>query len=384
MCYALLKIGGEKMSKKIITQDSIVCSNNDTVFNYYGWPSVTQLPDGNLAVAASGFRVDHVCPFGKAIICYSMDEGKTWTGPSVVIDTPLDDRDAGIVVFGDNKNKVIFTSFNNRLSFQRECLDRRPDHPRHDLIDSYLRSIEHEADALEEKYYGSTYKISNDGGYTFGELKRIKVTAPHGPCVMRDNTLLYIGRRFHAEEDGVTDRLECYKQNEQGEFEYLSYIENISVEGGSLLSCEPHSIVLPDGKIIVLIRVQGLINAQRVFTIYQSESYDDGHTFTKPHPVGLEHGSPPHIMRHSSGVLIASYGYRLPPYGQRVMFSVDNGETWDVDYILRDDGPSSDLGYPATVELKDGSLLTVYYQQEKGRDNCVIMQSIWELPEGLI
>jgi len=367
------------MSKKINTLDSLICQNNDSVFNYFGWPSVIRLPDGTLAMAASGFRVDHVCPFGKVVICYSKDEGKTWTSPSIVIDTPLDDRDAGIAVFGDNK--VIVTSFNNRISFQREHVDRRPQHIRHHLMDSYLRCIEPDADAIEAKYLGSTYKISDDGGYTFGELKRIPVTANHGPCVMGDGTLLYIGRTFDATVDNAVDRLECYMQNEQGEFEYLSHIENIRDEYGPLLSCEPHSIVLPDGKIIVHIRVQRYDGPRPVFTIYQSESYDDGRTFTKPHPIGLEHGAPSHIMRHSSGILIASYGYRLEPYGQRVMFSTDEGETWDRDYILRDDGPSIDLGYPATVELKDGSLLTVYYQQEKGRDNCSIMQSIWELPK---
>ena len=63
------------------------------------------------------------------------------------------------------------------------------------------------------------------------------------------------------------------------------------------------------------------------------------------------------------------------------MFSKDNGVTWDTEYILRDDAPSDDLGYPATVELKDGSLLTVYYQKETLDGPCVIMQSIWELPE---
>ena len=31
-------------------------------------------------------------------------------------------------------------------------------------------------------YLGSTYKISEDGGYTFGELKLAPVTSPHGPC----------------------------------------------------------------------------------------------------------------------------------------------------------------------------------------------------------
>jgi hypothetical protein len=63
------------------------------------------------------------------------------------------------------------------------------------------------------------------------------------------------------------------------------------------------------------------------------------------------------------------------------MLSRDDGKTWDVDYVLRDDAPDSDLGYPATVELKDGSLLTVYYQKETQDGPCVIMQSIWQLPE---
>jgi hypothetical protein len=375
----LFSKGDAEMNKKLNTHDSIICHNNDSIFNYFAWPSVTRLPDGNLAMVASGFRVDHVCPYGKLIICYSKDDGNTWTSPAVVIDTPLDDRDGGIAVFGDNK--VIVTSFNNKVSFQRKYTDSRPAHPMHDLMDSYLRCIEDDAKGIEEKFLGSTYKISEDGGYTFGELKRIPVTANHGPCVTLDKKLLYIGRVFDAVDGEAADRLECYGQKENGEFEYISFIENVCDEFGPILSCEPHSIVLPDGKIIVHIRVQRYQGPSPVFTIYQSESYDNGKTFTKPHSIGLKHGAPSHILRHSSGVLIASYGYREKPYGQRVMFSADHGETWDTDYILRDDGPTSDLGYPATVERKDGSLLTVYYQQEPGRQNCVIMQSCWELPD---
>ena len=61
------------------------------------------------------------------------------------------------------------------------------------------------------------------------------------------------------------------------------------------------------------------------------------------------------------------------------MFSHDNGKTWDIDYVLRDDGQTKDLGYPCTAELDDGSLLTVYYQAEAGTKNTIIMQSKWSL-----
>ena len=71
-------------------------------------------------------------------------------------------------------------------------------------------------------------------------------------------------------------------------------------------------------------------------------------------------------------MLIGAYSHRgfngNPPYGIRLMFSKDEGATWDYGNILFEHkdtrpGPAAgqDIGYPATVELKDGSLLTVFY-----------------------
>ncbi|MCL2816110.1 MAG: glycoside hydrolase [Oscillospiraceae bacterium] len=353
--------------KKIPATNSIICQNNDHVFNYYGWPTVARLPDGTLAAVASGHRLGHVCPFGKAVMYYSRDEGKTWGEQIIVIDTPLDDRDAGIAVFGSGN--VIVTSFNNSAAAQRNYAKQKSGMEL-SLISSYLDIIE-KTPEIEQKYLGSTFRISKDGGYTFGKLQHSPVTAPHGPVVMPDGNLLYVGNKYDGKSNEDDCKINCYKMNDKGEFEYLSSIDALPS------SWEPHAVVMPDGKIIVHIRTEN----GGLFTVYQSESCDGGKTFTTPHPIGLDHGSPPHLLLHSSGVLISSYGYRREPFGQRVMFCKDGGEKWETDYILRDDGNDGDLGYPATVELKDGSLLTVYYQAEKGRSNCVIMQSIWELPK---
>ena len=75
-----------------------------------------------------------------------------------------------------------------------------------------------------------------------------------------------------------------------------------------------------------------------------------------------------------------TYGYRLAPFGQRVAFSHDDGVTWDHDWIVRDDGPDSDLGYPSSVELDDGSLLTVCYQKVPGDRKCSLLWSRWRMP----
>ena len=112
----------------------------------------------------------------------------------------------------------------------------------------------------------------------------------------------------------------------------------------------------------------------------QTESLDGGRTWSTPRPLGF-HGSPPHMVRHSSGALVLTYGYRLSPFGQRVAISRDEGATWEHDWILRDDGLDLDLGYPSTVEFPGGDLFSVYYQRVAGDEKCSVLWSRWRLPE---
>ena len=166
------------MNIRIIEEARTIIENPAGRHDYFGWPSVARLQRGELAVVCSGYRCGHVCPFGKAVMALSFDEGKTYTGAWPVIDTPLDDRDAGIVPFG--KNGVIFTSFNNTREAQRnwnpvedgqEPALRR----RNAYYNAYLDTV---TDEEEKKYLGATYRLSFDGGKTFGEILISPVTSP--------------------------------------------------------------------------------------------------------------------------------------------------------------------------------------------------------------
>lgn len=65
---------------------------------------------------------------------------------------------------------------------------------------------------------------------------------------------------------------------------------------------------------------------------------------------------------------------------ERAFVSHDGGETWTEDYIINDENTFCDLGYPATVELADGSLLTVYYQNFLPEDNYPsVVTTRWNL-----
>ena len=367
------------MSVKIEASEPFLLFDNPaTLHNYHGWSTITRLHDGKLAVVCSGLRLTHVCPFGTVLMSESADEGETWSNPRIVINTVLDDRDAGICAFGEND--VIVTSFNNTPQIQRQANAERLAAVKNGgdagfsriygadteaacrYIDGYLDFVESSADHL--KYLGSTFTVSRDNGISFGELHTVPVTSPHGPLAMPDGTLYYVGTVFDMVPGGKSE-IAAYRIYPDGRTEKVCTVAR--GDGVNYYFCEPHAVLLPDGKIIVHIRVQGCSGSTKpCFTVFQCESTDGGLTYSEPRQLLSDlGGAPPHLTLLPDGNLLSAYGYRQRPYGIRCMISRDNGETWDTDHVLvkyeYGTGLMSDLGYPSTVALKDGSLLTVYY-----------------------
>ena len=349
----------------------VIMSNPGSKHAYFGWPSAARLQNGKIAVVASGFRLQHVCPFGKTVISFSEDEGDTYSLPAPVVDTTMDDRDGGVVPFG--KSGVVVTSFNNELDLYRNREGKTP------YMQAYLDLM---TDEDEERDYGSTFRISHDCGVTFGPVKKSPITSPHGPLALPEGGLLWVGRAMHPlkPDPAFIDTVQAWHMDENGDFRFLGSIDPLFDEDGTrLTSCEPHAILLEDGTVLAHIRVQRR-GENKMFSTYQSLSHDGGKTWTHPEPIlGRLGGAPSHLFRHSSGVLLATYGYREEPYGIKVMFSLDNGNTWETDIDLYVNGINWDLGYPATVELKDGSLLTVFYAHPTAADPAVIMQQKWRI-----
>ena len=350
---------------EIVAETKTVLSDPNGDFNYFAWPSVTRLRDGRLAVTCSGFRKAHLCPFGQAVMMTSGDEGETYSEATAVIDTPLDDRDAGVVAFGENG--VIVTSFNNSRAAQRRW---NPDNA------EYMAYVDTITDEDEARYLGATYRLSFDGGRTFGEILISPVTSPHGPTALADGTLLWVGRTFSAENVfDENNRLEAWRIEADGRMTFVGAVPTLYRNGVRLNVCEPHTIQLPDGSLLCQFR------ENKFFTVYQTRSSDGGVTWSQPEQILSDQGgSPPQLCLLSSGVLISVYGYRAgPKYGVRVMISEDLGQTWRKDYVLWETGVSQDLGYPATVELKDGTLLTVFYAKDSADGPAVIKQLRWRL-----
>ncbi len=358
------------MSKRLKAEHGVIYSRgNDTLFGYFGWPSVCRHAEHGLMAAASGFRTGHVDPFGKSIVFYSEDDGVSWGGPEIVNDSPIDDRDTGLTALGGGRTMLSWFSSDTR----RVLADRRKAH----FDTRRLRlDISPVVDSWEESTVaanvGSFTRIREASG-EWGRRRIAPLSAPHGPIRRSDGTLLYLGNEcgYDPAEFGIKmGQVMAAVSGDDGE-SWQIVGEIPPPDHGEF--CEPHIVELGNGEIV------GALRYQPDFSLFITRSSDGGATWSRPE--FLAAGSPPSLLLHSSGVVVMSYSWRFERPGQRMAFSSDGGRSWDAEWILRDDGPDHDLGYPSTVELSDGSLYTVYYQKtELGALNCSLLSSHWTLP----
>jgi hypothetical protein len=93
-----------------------------------------------------------------------------------------------------------------------------------------------------------------------------------------------------------------------------------------------------------------------------ARSTDGGKTFQPWEGMGFR-GHPLHALRLRDQRVLLVYGYRHPPYGIRGR--VLNAECTDfstaAEIVLRDDGGTTDIGYPWSVALDGNRVLVVYY-----------------------
>ncbi len=352
--------------------DFVICKEPG---RYVGWPTVARTADGEILVVFSGDREAHICPYGKTQLVRSRDGGKTWSAPETINDTPLDDRDAGVLV---THQGTLLVSWFTSLAFEQPEFDAGNDRAR------WRDPIAKLSDGDRRRWLGHWLRRSEDGGRTWGLPVNTIVSSPHGPIELRDGRLLYLGltalqgtaqlpkpapeRRMAAAEsrdDGRTWRV----------VGYVPVPEGVPVEGFS----ELHAVETAAGKLVGMLRRDWEPGAGY---LWQTESEDAGKTWSVPHQTRLW-GRPPHLLRLHDGRLLASYGYRREPFGARACLSPDGGKTWDVahEIVLRDDAPNGDLGYASSVQLDEATVLTVYYQTERAGEKTCVMGTRWKLPK---
>jgi sialidase-1 len=209
--------------------------------------------------------------------------------------------------------------------------------------------------AERESLLGAWMLRSTDGGFTWSTPYRVPLTNPHGPVLLSDGRLLHAGKRYPrggkdigftvSKDDGLT-------------WQWLSALPTRPGDDPEQYH-ELHAVEAADGRLIAHIRNHNRPHERETL---QSESMDGGKTWSVPRPIGVW-GLPSHLLRLRDGRLLMTYGYRRPPRGNHARVSTDQGRTWSEPIVLSDDG-TGDIGYPSTVELPTGQLLTLWYESK--------------------
>ena len=353
----------------------IVSRMTQGLFRYQGWPTVARDDRGTLYAAASGHRLGHVCPFGKNLLYVSHDQGSTWSAPQIINDTFLDDRDAGLCAWGSGNLMLTWFNLPPAPMYEREGQYPSLANPLARGAQEYWKQL-----PAEDLIPGSFCRVSHDGGNTWSEIRKAPVTAPHGPTVTPEGKLFYLGKEFFSGDPSLKeDHIYAFQSRDEGRtWEKLCQIPLPGEWTVSVLH-EPHAVCLPDGTILGGLRITSDKLPGDRDGIFTTISCDGGKTFSPPQLLDVS-GTPPHFLLHSSGAVVLVYGRRAKPCGQRARISYDGGSTWSAEIVISPEAPTWDHGYPSSVELSDGSILTVYYQRYENDDYNSVLYTKWELP----
>jgi len=314
-----------------------IISRGPAAGTYQAFPDACRLANGDiLAVFYAGYG--HVSlpnaeypKGGRICMVRSSDEGRTWTAPKILYDDEMDNRDPHVAQMSDGS--VICTFFS---------LTPNPKTGRWNV---------HSARMVR----------STDGGKTW-ETKARPLCPDDWVCSapvreMPDGTYIlgvYSASHHYGGVIRSTDRGETW-----------SSPIPIGKGSGVYLDAETDVIRLRDGTLYAALR------SSRV-NMHYATSADGGLTWSPVKDIGFK-GHAPHLYRLSTGEIVLTH--RIP--GTAMHVSRDECRTWAGPFVIDSVGGA----YPSTVELEDGTLLVVYY--EEGTGSAVRARRIRLTPDGI-
>lgn len=373
-------LGAPVAAQTVVVERTITLPNPADA--YAGWPTMTRLADGRLAVVFSGNRRGHVGPYGRVEMMFSSDQGATWTDPIEVFDSPTDDRDAGIVQ--TPAGTVLVTTFTSNGWSDRYLKEIEAAWPPEEGVyrtwynspidQTKLDDWRRRRDAIPRRWRGEMqgWILRMPGpDQPWSQLVATPVHTPHGPIVLNDGTLLLLGRS--------KARLEAHRSEDDGLT--WSHLGDVPVRSGDDAATdyhEAHVAQLESGRLVAHIRHHGERNK---YELLQTVSEDGGATWSVPESTGIW-GFPAHLLALGGERVMTTYGKRREPFSIAVRTSEDGGRVWSDESIIAELPPHNDMGYPSTVRLSDNTFATLWYcARTANQYQSDLIFASWRLPD---
>lgn len=328
---------------------------------YSAFPSIVIRPDGKVLVAfrrapeRRSFgenRVSHTDPNSYLVLVQSGDNGRTWsTEPRLIYAHPFGgSQDPCMLQLRDGT--ILCASYGWAL-INEKVAETRTDTLRHGGF----------------VFLGGYLLRSQDGGVTWQE-PIIPPPLPDNPthelfgkpcpaynrgamCEGKDGRLYWVVVK-QVSISPRTSSVHLLISSDKGTtWEYASPVASDSVASFN----ETSLYETPKGDLVAFIRTADFDDHTVI-----ARSTDGGKSFLPWEDAGFQ-GHPHHALRLPDERVFLIYGYRHQPYGIRAR--ILNSECTDFrtapEIVLRDDGGSTDVGYPWAALLPDGRILAVYY-----------------------
>jgi len=249
---------------------------------------------------------------------------------------------------------------------------------------------------------GGIYR-STDGGHTWETCERElppDVEAQHGHyhpsgyahtiLERSDGTLLLFdsdGTYNAAEGEKPGSKAWVFRSHDGGRT-WPEFQEVSSWENPWPFFCEASILQLSDSHLLAAVRVgdkvvvaapcpEGLPpNTEASEHMILRESFDAGVSWSEPWDFLHYSQVHVHLLKLADGRILCSYANYHAPFGAAAVLSEDNGKTWDTDHpILLGVSPTCYCGWPTSVQLPDGTMVTTWASSPGGFNSVR-----WQLP----
>jgi sialidase-1 len=335
-----------------------IISGGGDAGEYQAFPDACRLKNGDIvAVFYSGgahvtYPSDQYPKSGRICLVRSKDEGRTWSKPVTIFDDEHDNRDPHISQMSDGT--LVCTFFTTR--------------------------------------FGKPIKRESTSSAFYGNVVHREWLSGGGPMFVRsfDNGKSWETKPVLAAENSE-DKYSCsaeMRQAPDGTWLFPIYHQDakqawggvihsadkgktwsapvpIGKGEGQFLPAETDLVILKDGTLYAALRG----SVKDSVRMHYATSKDMGRTWSRVADIGFQ-GHSPSFTRLRSGALLLTYRAFFDDFQQKkgytgMRISYDEGKTWKGPYMI----DKMWGAYPSTIELKDGSILAVYY--EEGQKSCI-------------
>lgn len=305
-----------------------------------------KLHDGRLLVAYRE-SVAHINQDGRIMVVSSSDGGRTWSSPTLAVDTSIDDRDPKLVQLRDGT--VL-------MNFFRTDWTGYPPGPATLVGTFVVRSTDGGSSWSAPVKVGTAMDGPSDvvvGAYYAGHA------ATHGPIVELPGGDLLVPLYGKLPEGGTGPA--TVVRSTDGGRTWPKENESLIGRAAGFDFQEPNLTLLKDGSLIAIIRTS-------VNIAYVSWSHDRGRTWTTPANTGVPASSHHQLLLRNGDILFTygdlsgTFGPGRPTVG-RIIQHPERAITAQRDILIYDaaihGAPTSDQANPSSVELRPGRFLTI-------------------------